>query len=98
MFLLLTFQRVQDDYANGGWTKHHTQMLEYEETNREHSKPSIIFDVAEPASDKEKDWEVTVITANHVSYICSLLLLLELFDFQLSSLLHGFVSLYVICT
>ena len=71
-------------------------MLEYEETNEEHSKPAIILEVAEPADDMEKNWKVTIITANHVSYTCSLLLLLELFDFQLSSLLHGVLSLYLI--
>ena len=92
--LILTFQRVQDDYTSGGWTKHHTQWLEYEETSAE--KASTIFEVTEPANDKQKSWEVTVITADRVSYTCSLLLLFELFDFQLSSLLDGFVFLYVI--
>ena len=94
--LLLTFQRVQDDYASGGWTKHHTQWLEYEESSTENTKPSITFEVAEPANDKQKNWEVTVITADCVSYTCSLLFLCELFDYQLSSLFHGFMSLYVI--
>ena len=74
MVLLFTFQRVHNDYTSGGWTKHHTQMLEYEGTTAEVSKPSITFEVAEPANDKQKDWEVTVITANRVSYTCSLLL------------------------
>ena len=70
MILLLTFQRVHDDYTSGGWTKHHTQRLEYEETNAENPKPSIIFEIAEPANDKQKDWEVTLITADCVSYTC----------------------------
>ena len=96
MVILFTFQLVQDDYTSGGWTKHHTQWLEYEETSAGNPKPATIFEVTEPANDKQKSWEVTVITADRVSYTCSLLLLFELFDFQLSSLLHGFVSLYVI--
>ena len=54
MIFLLAFQRVQDDYSSGGWTKHHTQRLEYEETSAENSKPSIIFEIAEPANDKQK--------------------------------------------
>ena len=94
MVLLLTFQRVHDDYTSGGWTKHHTQMLEYEETSAEKPRPSITFKIAEPANDKQKDWEVTLITSNRVCYNCGLLLLFGLFDFQLSPLLHGFVSLY----
>ena len=88
MVLLLTIQWVHDDYTSGGWTKHHTQMLEYEETSAENTKRCIIFEVAEPANDKQKDWELTLITANHVSYTCSLLLLLELFHFLHSSLSH----------
>ena len=71
--IVLTFQRVQDDYSSGGWTKHHTQRLEYTETNGESLTPSIIFEVAEPANDKQKDWEVTLITADCVRYTCSLL-------------------------
>ena len=94
--LILTFQHVQDEYAGGGWTKHHTQMLEYEETNAENSKLAITFEVAKPADDMEKNWKVTTISSVHVSYIFSLLLLFELFDFQLSSLLCGFVSSNVI--
>ena len=94
MILLLTFQRVQDDYSSGGWTKHHTQRLEYEATNTKNPNPAIVFEVAEPANDWQKDWHVTLITADCVSYTCNLLFLFELFDFQLSSLLHGFVSLY----
>ena len=66
------FQRVQDDYTSRGWVKHHTQWLEYEETSGEDRKPSTIFEVAEPANDKQKDWDVTVITANRVSCTCSL--------------------------
>ena len=68
MVLLLTFQRVQDDYTSGGWTKHHTQRLEYEETSATKPKPSILFEVTEPSNDKQKDWEVTLITADCVSY------------------------------
>ena len=67
MFLLLNFQRVQDEYTSGGWTKHHTQMLEYEETNAESPKPSISVTVAEPADYKERNWKVTIISANSVS-------------------------------
>ena len=67
MVLLLTFQRVQDDYTSGGWAKHHTQMLEYEETSAEDSKPFIIFEVAEPADELEKNWKVTIISAVRVS-------------------------------
>ena len=94
-FLILTFQRVHDEYTSEGWTKHHTQMLEYEETNAKNPKPSITFEVAEPANDKEKNWTVTTISVVRVSYILSLFVLFELFEFQLSSLLHGFVSLYI---
>ena len=64
----LTFQRVQDEYTSGGWTKHHTQRLEYEETNAENSKLSILFNVTEPAHEKEKNWVVTIISADSVSY------------------------------
>ena len=67
MFLLFTFQRVQDEHTSGGWTKHHTQMLEYEDTNTESPKPSISVTVAEPADYKEKNWKVTIISANSVS-------------------------------
>ena len=95
MFLLLTFQRVQDEYASGGWIKHHTQMLEYEETKGENSKSFITFQVTEPANEKQKDWEVTLITSNRVRYTCSLLLLFELFDFQLSYLLHAWICVFV---
>ena len=95
MVHLLTFQWVHDNYTSGGWTEHHAQMLEYEETSAKDSKPSITFEVVEPAKDKQKDWEVDIITSNRVSYTCSLLLLLELFDFQLSLFLLGFASLYV---
>ena len=77
MFLLLTFQRVQDEYTNGGWTKHHTQMLEYEEINGENSKPSIIFEVAEPADDMEKNWKVTTISVVRVSYAFTFLFCLS---------------------
>ena len=49
--------------------KHHTQRLEYEETSAENTKPSILFEVAEPANDKQKDWEVTLITADCVSCV-----------------------------
>ena len=99
--LILTVQRVLDDYTSGGWTKHHTQMLEYEETNTENTKPSILFELADPANDRQKDWEVTIITANRVSYTCCLLLLFEWFHLHLSSLLHilllsGLVSLYAL--
>ena len=94
MVLLLTFQWIQDDYTSRGWAKHHAQRLEYEEASVQNSRQSITFEIAEPADDKRKNWKVTLITADHVSYPCSLLLLFELFDFQLSSLLHGFVSLY----
>ena len=95
MFLLLSIQRVHDDYTIGGWTKHHTQMLEYEETNVEHTKLSVIFEVTEPANDRQKGWEVTVITANCVSYTCSLLFMFEWFHFHLSSLLHTFAPFWV---
>ena len=74
-------------------------MLEYEETNAENPKPSISFEVAEPADNEEKDWKVTIISAVPVSCTCTSLLLLELFDFHLSSFSHAlfifFVSLYV---
>ena len=69
--LTLTIQRVQDEYTSEGWTKHHTQMLEYEESNANNSKPSITFEVAEPANDKEKTWTVTTISVVCVSYIFS---------------------------
>ena len=68
MFLLLTFQRVRDDYTSGGWTKHHTQMLEYDETSAGNPKPSITFEVADPADDMEKNWKVTVISTVRVSF------------------------------
>ena len=95
MVLLFTIQRVLEDYTSGGWTKHHTQMLEYEETSAENTKRSIVFEVAEPANDRQKDWEVTIITANHVSYTCSLLFIFELFNFHLSSLFHTFVPSWI---
>ena len=68
MFLLITFQRVQDEYTSEGWSKHHSHMLEYEESNAENPKPSIFFNVAEPAREKETNWEVTIISADSVSY------------------------------
>ena len=68
---MLTIQRVEDEYTSGGWTKHHTQMLEYEETSAENTKPAITFEVAEPADDKERNWKVTTISVVHVSYIFS---------------------------
>ena len=72
MFLLLTFQRVHNDYTTSGdWAQHHTQMLEYEETDDENSKPFITFEVAEPADDMERNWKVTVISAVRVSYTFS---------------------------
>ena len=50
---------------------HHTHILEYEETSAEDPKPAICFEVADPANDKEKDWNVTVVSAVCVSYTCS---------------------------
>ena len=47
---------------------HNIQMLEYEETNAEKSNPSITFEVAEPANDMEKNWEVTTNGDVCVSY------------------------------
>ena len=67
MFLFLNFQLVQDEYTNGCWTKHHTQMLVYVETNAKSPKPSISVTVSEPADYKEKKWKVTIISANSVS-------------------------------
>ena len=75
--LQLTFQHIQDEYASGGWTKHHTQMLEYEETDSENTKPSITFEVAEPADDMERNWKVTTISVVRVSNTFSLLVLLS---------------------
>ena len=71
-------------------------MLEYEETNVKNPKQSITFEVTEPADDLEKNWKVTTISSVCVSYTLSLFVLLELFFFQLSSFLHGFLCLYVI--
>ena len=68
MVLLLTFQRVQDKYTSQGWIVHNIQMLEYEETNAEKSKPPITFEVAEPANDMEKTWKVTTNGDVCVSY------------------------------
>ena len=90
MVLLFTFQRVQDDYRSAGWAKHHTQMLEYEDSHAEDAKPFITFEVAEPADDMEKNWKVTIISAVRVSFTFSQ------YFFLPSSLLHGFVSFYVI--
>ena len=98
MVLLLTFQRVQDDYIRGGWTKHHTQRLEYEEINAENLKPSITFKVAEPANDKQKNWEVTLITADCVSYTCSPLHFFELFEFQFSLYCFMDLRLCILCS
>ena len=67
--VILTIQRVHDEYTSEGWTKHHTQMLEYEETNAENPKQSITFEVTEPADAMEKNWKVTAISIVHVSYI-----------------------------
>ena len=91
--LILTTQRVHNEYTSEGWTKHHTQMLKYEETSVENPKPSITFEVADPADDMEKKWKVTIISVVHVSYNFSF------FFFCLGcliSLLHGLVSLYVL--
>ena len=70
-------------------------MLEYEETNAKNPKLSITFEVADPADDMERNWKVTSISVVHVSYTFSLFVVLELFDFKLSLLFHGFVFLYV---
>ena len=43
-------------------------MLEYEETSTKNPKPSITFEVAEPADDMEKNWKVTTISVVRVSY------------------------------
>ena len=86
----VTFQRVRDEYISEGWTKHHTQMLEYEETDAQNSKPSISCEVPEPADDKQKNWMVTIISNDPVSCASSLFLL---FEFQLSSFLHIFALL-----
>ena len=67
MILILIFQWVQDEYTSGGWTRHHTHMLEYEETGAEKPKPSISVRVAEPADHEEKNWKVTIISAVPVS-------------------------------
>ena len=66
-------------------------MLEYEETSAKNPNPSITFDVADPADDMEKNWKVMVISTVRVSYISDLFVLFELFNFQLSLVLHGFV-------
>ena len=89
MFLVLTFQWVQNEYASEGWTKHHTQMLEYEETSTENPKPSITFEVAEPADDKEKNWKVTTISVVCVSYTSIFLVCLSCL---ISSFPHSFMD------
>ena len=101
MFLLLNFQRVQDEYTSGGWTKHHTQRLEYEESNAENAKPSVLFNVTEPGHEKEKNWEVTIISADSVSYTQSLLFIVKVVLFPpLLTLTHllflVLASLYVV--
>ena len=88
MFFLLAFQWVQDKYMSRGWTQHHEHTLEYEETNAKNPKPFISVRVTDPANDKEKNWQVTIISAVPVSYTCRLLFLFKLFDFHLSSLSH----------
>ena len=69
------FQWVQDEYMNGGWTKHHAHMLEYEETNAENPKQSISVRVTEPADDEERNWKVTIISAVPVSFCLRFLFL-----------------------
>ena len=68
IFLLLTFQGVQDEYTTGGWSKHHSHMLDYEESHAQNHKPSILFNVTQPAHGKEKNWEVPIISADFVCY------------------------------
>ena len=67
MFLLPTLQHVHDEYTSGDWTKHHAQKLEYEEPNAKNPKPSVFVRVTRPADDREKDWKVTIISADTVS-------------------------------
>ena len=96
MFLLLTFQHVQDEYTSGGWTKHHKQRLEYEETGPDNPRPAAIkFEVTEPADDMEKNWKVTTISIDHVSYTFSLSVSLELFDFQFNFLTPSWICVFV---
>ena len=95
MCLLLVFQRVEDEYSGGGWTKHHGNMLEYEEACAPNAKPSISLKITEPADDQERKWKLTIVTSIPVSYTCTLLFVFELFDFHLSWLLHTFAPLWV---
>ena len=91
---------MQDKYTSGGWTQHHAHMLKYEETSAENPEPSISVSVTEPANDKEKDWQVTIISAVPVSYMSMLSFSFKLFDLHCSSLFCAFVlfvfaSLYI---
>ena len=86
---------MEDVYSCGGWTKHHENMLEYEEVSAQNPKPSISLRITQPADEEEKNWKVKIVTSIPVSYTCCLLFVDELFDFHLSSLLHTFVSLCV---
>ena len=73
---------------------HHSHMLEYEETSAEVPKPSISFEVADPANDKEKDWNVTVVSAVCVSYTCCSF---ASFSCLISSFPHSFSHSLVHC-
>ena len=95
MCLLLAFQRVENVYSCGGWTKHHEDMLEYEEASAPNAKLSISLRITEPDDEEEKNWKVKIVTSIPVSNTFTLLFVLELFDFHLSSLLHTFARLCV---
>ena len=63
-----SLQEVEKQYEYGGWTRHHSQLLEYDETYARKNKPSMSLKVAEPEDDYEKNWEVVMISSFPVSY------------------------------
>ena len=75
---LTAFQRVEDEYSRGDWTKHHGHMLEYEEASDQNPKPSISLRITEPDDEEQKNWKLSIVTSIPVSYTWRLLFVLEL--------------------
>ena len=60
---VLLFQKVQKEYKKEGWTKHHEQLLEFEEPE-DGSEKSITLSVEQSLQDGK--WEITPVTPNLV--------------------------------
>ena len=61
--IVLPFQKVQKYYNKRGWTEHHEQLLEFEES-KDGSEECITLSVERGSQDDE--WEITPVTPNQV--------------------------------